>query len=172
MKKLMSILVLLGAVSSSDMYSKPETTAKVKGSTGKITVKNLTNKKLYVAVYTVAENKDPEQFSNVYSVESGDDEEILRPKLPAWGVDREVYFSSDITQLMPDLFSSSPLRIKEQHFLVGNLKGSKFMIYPVDQDGKPDYKSSDFVGAKFDKDVENSLNHQMHIDYREGSYGK
>lgn len=106
-------LVLMGGIANgeSKKYNNagPVTNFDIPADTQMITVKNNTKEDLYVGIYTVKKNENPELFGNVFSLPVASKfDAVRRPKNPK-GADVRLYFSTNVSHLMPELFPDSYL---------------------------------------------------------------
>lgn len=126
--------------------------------TEKITVKNMTGRPVYAAVYIKdGDDKDAQLFGDFYGIADGETEKkILRPK---WGkpkrayaeikgIDRVLYFTFNRPELTVDLVKEAVPRKNKQFIKIGNNEGEDFVIYAIDEDKKPNIAGQNPAAAK------------------------
>jgi len=182
MKKVVvaSIMMLgIGALVAFNMYASKMTNygidAGKKAEAQPIQVTNWTDGKIYVAVYEEAKGKNPELFGDVYLIEPGRTENVLRPE---WtnlrrlnpNNNRNLYFgtAAQFSEFLPDLFVTNSLFSRKQFVNIGNQQGNDFTIYKVDNAGNPAFPGTKLQGAPTSPKLDQQLNALQQKALREG----
>jgi|SRR5581483_1280743 len=136
-----------------------------------IKVRNASDKVLYTAVYEQLGSKAPQQFGDLFAIQPGQVEVMLRPKWSMGkriGNNRLVYFSTNLTDLTPQIFPSNILQTNKQSFNIGNWQGDAFVIYPADSNGKPEVTGTQLRGNTESSAINDALARSQQISVYRG----
>jgi len=145
--------------------------AAVYADTDYIQVTNLTERPLWVAIYTHKKGERPVR-TTLHEITPGYmAENIVRPALSITEkiklTDRDLYFAQNPYSLGKDMPSTSSIRQNKQYINVGELKGKQFAIAPA-TNGTPDVNGAGLVGGPKER-IEKQLNESRQAAYQAGT---